>query len=274
LLRLCPRLEKPQMTILILIVVGLATGSFLGALTYRLPRRQSIASGRSKCDHCGSKIAWYDNIPLLSYINLRGKCRSCGKKISLRYPAIESTSALVFVASGIFLEKCSPLLQSPLCSWFESLGYWIIPFLAILISLMIAIFVIDLETKIIPDELSLTGFLLVFIFLIFANKASFSYLASGLAASLFLLIIHLVTGGKGMGLGDVKLALFLGAFLGWPYTLTWLFLSFVIGAVVGIFLILFGRAKFGRQIPFGPFLIFSGFLVLFFGRILVGILPF
>lgn len=262
------------MTTLILIAVGLITGSFLGALTYRLPRGESILSGRSKCDHCHSTIAWRDNIPLLAYLYLQGKCRRCGKKISLRYPAIELTTALVFAASGFFLEKCSPLLQSPLCSWSSSLGFWVYPFLIILSSIMIGIFIIDLETKIIPDELSLTGFLLVFVFLIFSKATYFAYLLSGLGTALFLLLIHLVTGGKGMGLGDVKLALFLGAFLGWPYSLVWLFLSFVIGAVVGTALIILGKAKFGKQIPFGPFLIFSAFLVLFFSDYLTKFLPF
>lgn len=262
------------MTILILIVAGLATGSFLSALTYRLPRKESISSGRSKCPHCDSEIVWYDNIPLLAYINLRGRCRRCGKPISLRYPAIELTTALVFAASGFFLEKCAPLLHSPLCSWYLSLGGWIYLFLLISISILIAIFVIDLETKIIPDELSLSGFLLVFVSLVFASGSYFAHLVSGLGAAVFLLLIHLITRGKGMGLGDVKLALFLGTFLGWPNTPIWLFLSFLIGAVVGVYLIVIGKAKFGRQIPFGPFLIISAFLVLFFGKNLMGILPF
>ena len=134
---------------------------------------------------------------------------------------------------------------------------------------MLAVFVIDYERKIIPDELSLTGFTLVFLTGILFMPSFYSLVASGFIVSILLLLVHLVTSGRGMGLGDVKLALFGGVFLGWPYALIWIFIAFLTGAITGIILILAGRASFGKQIPFGPFLVVSFFITQVAGDALI-----
>lgn len=246
--------------IVLLLAIGLAIGSFLSALTFRLPRRQTIVKGRSQCPKCFREILWQDNIPLFSYLVLGGRCRACKAKISVRYPLIEFSTGVGFLGIYILLKNCHELFVQPICTWKENLGLLTLPYLLIVLSIMLAVFIIDYERKIIPDELSFTGFTLVFLTGILFMPSFYSLVASGFIVSTLLLLVHLVTGGRGMGLGDVKLALFGGIFLGWPYALIWIFIAFLTGAVVGIILILAGRVSFGKQIPFGPFLVVSFFI--------------
>lgn len=248
----------------VILVVGLAVGSFIGAFTYRFPKGISVAQGRSFCPHCKAKIVWYDNIPILSYLFLGGKCRNCGGKISLRYPAIEGAVALGFLYLYTF--PCSPGSYEIACIWNNSLGGAYLPFIFFVFSVLVTIFVIDLESQTIPDSLVFTLFVTTSLILILnQNLNLFIHLASGFVAALFLLFLFLITRQKGMGLGDVKLALFAGTFLGFPGSLTWLFASFIMGAIVGLLLILVKKASFGKHIPFGPFLVVSFFIVLVLG---------
>lgn len=237
--------------LIFVLAIGLALGSFLGALTHRLPRKESNVSGRSRCPRCGTQIKWYDNIPLLSFLLLGGRCRSCGRKISVRYPLIELATAIGIL--GIYLLG----LKDPI-------------FLIPVLLLTVSIFVIDLEKKIIPDELIFWGLGLTALALLLGWDGNFYlHFLGGFSASFFLLFVYLLTRGRGMGLGDVKYALFAGTFLGWPKAIPWLFLSFLTGAAVGVILILLGKAKLGRHIAFGPFLAFSFVLTYLFGEVLV-----
>lgn len=227
--------------LILITALGLAVGSFIAALSWRLPRGISVATGRSKCPKCGKTITWYDNFPLLSYIALAGKCRYCKKKISIRYPLIEAATAAIFALTYLKLPTVNLLYFLPI------------------FSIVLAILVIDYEHMIIPDEL-------VFVGLIIALTAfSYSYLFAGLLAALFLLFLHLATRGRGMGPGDVKLAILLGTVAGPLSTVVWMFLAFVIGALAGIALILGKRVKFGQHISFGPFMIIGFFLTILFG---------
>ena len=225
-------------------VVGLVVGSFIGAYTYRYPRKISIARGRSFCPKCGKKIAWFDNLPVVSYLVLKGKCRHCGKKVSLRYPLIELGSGIGFV-----------LLAPDL-------------FLIFIFSVLLAIFVIDLETQIIPDELVFLGLTTTLLVFLFQDFNFYANLLAGLGGASFLLLVNLLTRGRGMGLGDVKLAFWLGTFLGPVATISWLTTAFWLGGILGIFLLLLGRAKLKQKIAFGPFLIISFFVILKYGEVL------
>jgi leader peptidase (prepilin peptidase) / N-methyltransferase len=247
--------------------VGLIFGSFISALSYRMPRGISINKGRSVCPKCKKKINWYDNVPVLSYIILRGRCRNCGKKISIRYPLIELTTATLFLISYNAIVSCGSVNMGAICDYSSVTGVFTFPFIAALIVLFISIFVTDFEHQLINDELVFIGLgLVLFVFLAFDIDKFFQYVFTGFASSIFFLVLHLITKGKGMGLGDVKFALLGGMLTGWPLVLVWLFLSFLIGSVVGVFLILIGKAKFGKNIAFGPFLIISLLLVLFWGH--------
>lgn len=249
-------------------LMGAIVGSFLSALTYRLPKGLKIAKGRSICPHCKNQIAWYDNIPLVSFLLLRRRCRNCRKKISLRYPLIELGTILLFLIYFSFLSNCQNMGGiSTLCSWRLNFGLLSYLFTGVILSLLIAIFVIDLENKIIPDELVFAGLLFVFVFLLLVSpNLIFMSFFVGVSAAIFFLLIHLLTRGRGMGLGDVKFGLLGGVILGWPESAVWLFLSFVMGAVIGVFLILLKKARFGREIPFGPYLVASFFLTLIYGE--------
>jgi leader peptidase (prepilin peptidase)/N-methyltransferase len=235
-------------------IIGLVVGSFISALTWRFPRGESVLKGRSVCDNCKEKIAWFDNIPLLSFLILKGHCRHCRKSISIRYPLIEAATAFVFMV--VF--------------WLVAPDWIYFLYLLILSVILISIFVIDLEHRIIPDDLVFTGYGLVFLALFLSdNPLFFQHLFLGFSAALFLLLVHLITKGRGMGLGDVKFVLFGGTFFGWPLALIWLFVAFLTGAIVGIILIVLGMAKFGKQIAFSPFLVISFFIILLWGNLLL-----
>jgi prepilin signal peptidase PulO-like enzyme (type II secretory pathway) len=258
-----PRVILSNMHILLFILVlafGLTIGSFLGALTYRVPREISILKGRSFCPSCKHVIAWYDNIPILSYFMLRGKCRNCHKKISIREPFIEISTGILFTL--VFYIKILPDANI-----LTGVYYLLIT------ATMIAIFVTDFESQLIPDVFSLFLVSIAFVFLILQNNQSvFELIFTGFSASLFLLFLNIITKGKGMGLGDVKLALFGGMFFGFPKVVSWLFLSFVIGAFAGVMLVILEKAHFGKKIAFAPFLVFSFFLTFFWGDAITGIL--
>lgn len=255
--------------VLVLGFLGLSVGSFLSAYTYRTVHEKSVKKGRSFCDHCKSTINWFDNIPLLSYLFLGGKCRHCGKKISIRYPLIELSTAIMFVSTYMIVNNCATSIQGVtfkgeiICTYADSLGVFAIPFFLLILSLLLAIFVIDFENQIIPDELVFSAIVVIlFVKILASQTVLYVNLLTAFSAAVFLLGINLATRGKGMGLGDVKLALLGGLLLSWPVTATWLYLSFIIGAITGIVLILAKKAKFGKQIAFGPFLIISLFISL------------
>jgi leader peptidase (prepilin peptidase)/N-methyltransferase len=232
-----------------LFLIGLLVGSFISAVSYRIPRNLGFVKGRSFCDSCKKDLFWYDNIPLFSYLFYRGKSRCCSKKISIRYPLIELFTAFGFVI--LYLSSLSPIYYPAGAS-----------FAYILYTVSFIVLVIDLEHQIIPDELS---WLVLFLALFTVHSSLFAALFSGFLYSLSLLSLYLLTSGKGMGLGDVKLAIGLGAWLGLVNGLTWLMASFIIGGIVASILLLFKKANMKTKIAFGPFLI-VGFWIVHFLR--------
>ena len=248
---------------LFVFVLGLVMGSFLAALTYRIPNEISISKGRSFCPKCKKSIKWFDNIPLLSYLILGGKCRNCGKAISKRYFLIELFSGILFLLTYLMYGQIVMNLV-----WMTGLTFLIGTLsLFVLVFLLMGVFIVDKEHQFIPDEFVFLGILVVFIAAFFSGtELIYEMVLAGLASSFFLLLIHLLTRGKGMGLGDVKLAILLGTVLGLQLSLVWMFLSFVLGSVVGIILLTLGSAKMKQRIAFGPFLVTSFFLTILFGN--------
>ena len=178
--------------LIFILVAGLVVGSFLSAYTYRAPRGKSVKKGRSYCPACKNTIVWYDNIPLLSFIILKGKCKDCNQKISWRYPVIEISTAVIFVAIAYALANCAIGPRSnDLCNFYGLLGARAIPFLLLVATVLIAIFIIDLEYKIIPDEAVFSLFAItVIVFILAGTNTLFIRLLAGFLASLFLLLIH------------------------------------------------------------------------------------
>jgi leader peptidase (prepilin peptidase)/N-methyltransferase len=248
------------LNLLFLAAFGLVGGSFIGAYTYRAPKNIKISKGRSFCPKCKKTIHWYDNIPLISFILLKGKCRFCKEPISFREPLVELAGAFLVILIFIFSQNIS--LNIP---WLFALSDLYFPYILFIIFVMLAIFVTDIEGQVILDELTFLALLLTISALLISGVSIYPFLLSGFGAGLFLLLIHLFTFGRGMGLGDVKLAILVGTLFGPVLTLIFMFLSFLIGALTGIFLIALRKAKFGQKIAFGPFMVISFFLVLFFG---------
>lgn len=219
-----------------LVILSLLIGSFVSAITYRIPRKIDFIYGRSFCDNCKMKLHWYDNIPLFSYIFYLGKSRCCNKKISFRYPLIEIATVVGFIF--LYLSSLPPIYY-------------------ILFTLCIMIFVIDLEHQIIPDELSWAILLLAIV----TSSFLFTNIFAALLLSLSILFLHLITKGRGMGLGDVKLVLALGSWTGLEKGLYFLLYSFLTGGLFACILLILGKAKLKTKIAFGPFLLIGFWLV-------------
>lgn len=246
-----------------LFILGLVFGSFVSALSWRIPKGISIAKGRSICPNCKHQIYWYDNIPLFSYLILRGCCRNCKKHISLRYPIIELFSGIGFVSIYYISSTFKGLSLQGAYSIFQLM------FFLVMFVILLTIFVIDLEHQIIPDSLVFAGIIIAIAYYTFSGPYFLiTAILSGLLAATFLVLIHLITRGAGMGLGDVKFAILGGMLVGLRLLPVWLLLSFITGAIVGIILILMKKAKMKTQIAFGPFLILGLLLTAIFGSYL------
>lgn len=216
--------------------LGMSVGSFLNVLIDRLPKGESVLVGRSHCDWCKKNLRWYELIPLFSWIIQAGRCRRCHKRLSIQYPLIELTSGILFIIG------------------FQQTQ--IIPFLFVSCSLLV-IFVADLKYQIIPDSMVVVGVLGALIGFIGQIRpiGLLPYLASAAGAAGFFLLLWLVTRGRGMGFGDVKLAFFLGLLLGFPGIVIALYAAFLTGALVGVILILLRKKTIKGSVAFGPFLI-------------------
>ena len=256
----------PVLTTVILFLLGLVFGSFFNVLIYRLPREISIIKPGSFCPACRHGIAWYDNIPLLSWLLLRARCRHCGARISVRYPLVELMAGVIFVGTPL-LAKAIGLARVPA----DRITPLHSAFAVVFISILALVLIIDLEHQIIPDELSIALFVLGWMAVFALNPPiSPGWLSSFIGMcvlSLFFLAFALLIGG--FGIGDVKLGAGLGTFFGWQLLLVAAFLSFVIGGVVAIayalFLLSRRRLRARIAIPFGPYLAAGAVLTLFLG---------
>ncbi len=249
--------------IILIFILGLAVGSFINVLIDRNSTDESIIFGKSHCDNCKKNIAWYDLIPVLSFIFLFGKCRYCKSRLSLYYPTVELSTGILFVATFYFLPSTSYFLLSILYSLF-------------IVASLISIFFIDLKYGIIPDKIVYPAIAVSFLYLLYAMPYTlYSHLLSALGAFVFFLILFLVTRGRGMGVGDIKLAFLMGLILGFPEIVVALYLAFLTGAVAGVILILWRKKKLrGSTIPFGPFLVLGTILSLFYSDFFIKLLMF
>ncbi len=225
-------------------VLGAIFGSFANVLIYRLPRGESILWPGSRCPACGHFLRWWENVPLLSFFLLRGRCAACSAPISWRYPAVELLVALIFTYAGARHGPSWDAVRT------AALGVLLVP-----------VVFIDLEHRLIPDRITLPG-MLIGLGLSFAREGLPGLVAAvlaGLGAGGALLLVALASRG-GMGGGDIKLAAMLGCFSGWPKVAVGLFLGVVLGGLVALGLLLTGRKGRKDFIPFGPALALGGFV--------------
>jgi len=219
---------------------GVAVGSFLNVCIHRLPLCESLAFPASHCPSCQTPIKPYDNIPIVSYLLLRGRCRSCGAPISMQYPIVEFTTGAVFLAAFLLFD--SPIIYQRL----------------LFACAMIVLFVIDLEHRILPDVITLPGIALGLVFSFFMPpgwRDSLIGLAVG-GGSLWLMgeAYFRIRGEEGMGFGDVKMLAMIGAFLGWKLMLLTLLMGSFIGSAIGVGMIALKRGDMKYALPFGTFL--------------------
>ncbi len=241
-------------------IFGLAIGSFLNCLIYRLAHEKSIL-GRSFCPKCGKTIAWYDNIPLLSFIVLKGRCRHCQEKISWQYPIVELATGLLFVVAFWRIFGIETIYEVGPRRLMLLVRDWII------LATLLFIFVYDIKYLRIEDTVLLPAAGLVLILNWAVGYSLVGILIAILVAVAFFALQYFATRGKGLGLGDLRIGLFMGAALGnWPVLLVALLIAYVIGALVSSFLVFLGKKGFKSQIPLGPFLAVGTAIALFFGQ--------
>jgi len=222
-------------------VVGLLIGSFLNVCIYRLPRGESVVWPASHCGACGRNLAWYENVPLLSWLTLRGRCRTCGESISVMYPAVEAVTGAVFLLAPVAF-GWTPLLIVRL-------------FFA---CAMIVLFAIDLRHRILPNIITLPGVIVGLICSVFVPPGLQSALLGAAIGGGALFAIaetyYRIRGIDGLGMGDVKMLGMIGAFLGWPQMLVTLVVASSLGSIVGAGVIVSRRGGMQAALPFGTFL--------------------
>jgi leader peptidase (prepilin peptidase)/N-methyltransferase len=238
------------------VVLGLAIGSFLNVVIWRVPRDESVSRPASHCPACDNPVRPYDNVPVVSWLALRGRCRDCHEPISVRYPLVEAGTGLLF----------------GLTAWYLGLS-WALPAFLYLVAIGVALSLIDLDVHRLPNKIVLPSYAVVAALLVVASAGEDNWNAlvraaiGGAALYLFYFVLRFIY-PKGMGFGDVKLAGILGmslAWLGWSQFVVGAFLGFLLGAVVGGGLMAIKLATRKSKIPFGPFMIVGAYLAVLFG---------
>lgn len=224
------------MLTLLFFITGLGIGSFLNVVIDRMPRREQLLTGRSHCDHCRKTLAWYDLIPLISFLSLKGKCRYCRKPIGWQAPLVEFLTGFLFVIAYYTIVNSTYL---------ASLKHIIdIYFTLFIISSLIIVFFVDLKFGIIPFKVVLPACIITFAYLLFTSFSLLpNHLLSSLGAFVFFLVLFLVTKGRGMGFGDVVFSFFMGLLLGFPKIILALYCAFLTGAFFSLILVLQGKKK-------------------------------
>lgn len=239
-----------------LALLGLCVGSFLNVCIHRLPQGQSVVSPGSRCPHCGYELRWFDNIPVVSYAMLRGRCRRCGAAISVRYPIVELITMAVFVAHYFVFGADIVLVPRLLFA-----------------SALIALFAIDLEHHLLPNAITLPGIAAGLAFSLLLPPGIQSALIGVLVGGGVLWLIgeayFRIAGQEGMGGGDVKMLAMIGAFLGWKLVLVTLVFSSIAGSLIGGLVLATRRGGLKYALPYGTFLAIGGLVASLFGEQIV-----
>ena len=240
--------------LVLILILGLLIGSFLNVLIDRLPKGEQLLKGRSRCDFCKKTLRWFELIPLFSFLLQHGRCLRCHKKLSIQYPLVELATGIGFVVLYFLSSHNLTVLLS----------------YSLIFSSLLVIFVSDLKYQIIPDSMVVVGILGV---ILQGDSLQFpqgvTLWISAFVASLLFYLIWVITKGKSMGFGDVKLAFLLGLLLGYPKIVVALYTAFLTGATLGVILILKGKRTLKSKIAFGPFLIAGTLIALLWSDIIL-----
>jgi leader peptidase (prepilin peptidase)/N-methyltransferase len=233
----------------IFVIAGLLIGSFLNVVIARVPERRSLVKPGSACPGCGVPIAWHDNIPILSFVALRGRCRACAMPIPWRYPIVEAVTAALFAGADLAFERTIDAVVA-----------------AALLAVLVALTAIDLERQLLPDLITLPGIVAGILANLATHRVSWPESLLGIVVGGGLFLVIILASGGGMGAGDMKLAAMLGAFLGSKVLLLSVLLAVVVGGTLAVVLIASGLRGRKDPIPFGPFLAAGGAVGLFWGE--------
>jgi leader peptidase (prepilin peptidase)/N-methyltransferase len=236
----------------VVVIFGLIIGSFLNVVIARLPEGRSLWHPRSACPGCGATIAWHDNIPVLSFVALGGRCRACRMPIAWRYPLTELATACLFGLAYTVLGPTAELVVA-----------------LILLAALVAITGIDLQRQLIPDVITLPGTVAGVLANLVTGRVTWLDSLIGIVTGGGVFLVIIVASGGGMGGGDMKLGAMLGAFLGWKVALVAIFIAVVVGGVLAIVLMATGIRGRKDPIPFGPFLAAGGAIGLLWGEPIV-----
>lgn len=235
----------------IVCMFGLVVGSFLNVLIDRMPRGQSVIWKPSHCDYCKKQLRWFELIPVLSYVLQGGSCRRCHKRLSFQYPIVELLTALGFLSVFLYVGDLTThffLMLVIFCS-------------------AVVIFFIDLKHQIIPDSmLVIAGISIVLLGTTLTPFERGVHMLTALSCGLGFFLLWVVTRGRGLGFGDVKLAFVIGLLLGYPSAVVGLYVAFLTGALVGVILMILRFARMKSRIAFGPFLLLGAIISIWFGE--------
>ncbi|MCK9578932.1 MAG: prepilin peptidase [Methanoregula sp.] len=253
------------MHIFLIFIFGLCFGSFLNCFIYRLHEKKTIL-GRSFCPSCHKQIAWYDNIPLVSFILLKGKCRHCKRKISWQYPAVELATAVLFVLIYINAQFSITNAQSISNIQYPISNIILFARNLIFICALIIIFIYDLRWQLILDKITLPAMAVALGLNLCLGMGWLNLLIAAGVGGGFFLAQYLISRGRWIGGGDISLGILMGIILGWPQILTALFLAYVSGAIIGAGLLAARKKQWSSQIPFGTFLSAATIVTLLWGN--------
>ncbi len=241
-----------------LFCLGLIIGSFLNVLTLRVANNEPFMAPRSYCPHCHTQLAWYDNIPVVSFLTLGGQCRYCHKKISWQYPLVELATAICFILVGSQFQNYSllPTYYTLLRDLVFTAG-------------LIALFVFDLCWFIVPDEVSIPLIIIAVVINFLLGVPLTSLLIGASIGGGLYALLWIISRGTWVGSGDIRLGVLLGAMLGWPLALVALEVAYLVGGAIAFALLLSGQKKLGSKLPMGTFLTFGIFITLLYGPALV-----
>lgn len=231
------------------IILGLVVGSFLNVVIFRLDSKKSFIFGRSFCFFCKKQINWYDNIPLISFLILKGQCRNCKEKISWQYPLVELATALIFIWLYLLFGLSFKFFA-----------------LAVFSCFLLIIFVYDLKTYLILDRISIPAMIIAFLFNLYLGFGFWNLILAGLVGGGFFALQYFFSKGKWVGGGDIRLGAIMGLMLGFKFLFVALFIAYIIGGFVGIILIALRKKEMSSAVPFGPFLTAATFITFIYGQ--------
>ena len=233
-------------------LLGAIIGSFLNVVIYRLPLKESLLLPASHCPNCGNPVRPYDNIPIVSWLVLRGKCRDCKSGISVRYPLVEALTGVLFLGCFLYFDFS-----------------WSLPVAWFFVAVLVAVAFIDFDHKIIPAKIVLPAAVICLAVSISMNPQNWwKYLVASFGGAAFVFAFIMLWPGGGMGMGDFYMALFMGAFLGSTVIVAF-FTAFLFGSIVGLTLIALKKATRKSKIPFGPYLAAGSLVAMFVGQFLL-----